>query len=109
MNKVLPTNPLTLKRINYSWNLLNERRSRHPSLSALAKSIPERHAHHLRLRPHLVDILNELSVRRNIRLRSDIIVSIIVVSAKVDDNDIRSWVSLEIPWLRVHSVDLLLA
>ena len=58
------------------------------------------------MRIGLVNILYEFKITLKIFLVKNVVVSIIVVGAQIDDNDVGRWVFAEIPHFRIVTVDL---
>lgn len=53
----------------------------------------------------LVNTLYELKIALKIFLVKNVVVSIIIVGAQIDDNDVGRWMFAEIPRFRIVTVD----
>lgn len=58
------------------------------------------------MRIGLVNTLYELKIALKIFLVKNVVVSIIVIGAQIDDNDVGRWMFAEIPHFRIVTVDL---
>lgn len=70
------------------------------------KSIPERYQDNLCMGIDLVNTLYELKIALKIFLVSNVVVSVIVIGAQIDDNDAGRWMFAEVPHFRIVTVDL---
>lgn len=70
------------------------------------ESIPERYQDNLCMGIDLVNTLYELKIALKIFLVSNVIMSVIVVGAQIDDNNVGRWMFTEIPHFRIVIVDL---